>query len=44
MSLTPLLRKIFLVDLVKGLKVTFHYQPHSEAITEQYLLERPVIF
>jgi NADH-quinone oxidoreductase subunit I len=44
MSLTPLLRKIFLVDLVKGLKVTFHYQPPSEAITEQYPLERPVIF
>ena len=44
MSLTPLLRKIFLVDLIKGLKVTFHYQPPSEAITEQYPLERPVIF
>src|ERR1035438_5425032 len=43
MSLTPLLRKIFLVDLVKGLKVTFRYQPPSEAITEQYPLERPVI-
>ena len=43
-SLTPLLRKIFLVDLIKGLKVTFHYQPPSEAVTEQYPLERPVIF
>ena len=32
------------VDLIKGLKVTFHYQPPSEAITEQYPLERPVIF
>ena len=44
MSLTPLLRKVFLVDLIKGLKVTFHYQPPSEAITEQYPLERPVIY
>ncbi len=26
-SWRPLLRKIFLVDLLKGLKVTFHYQP-----------------
>ena len=43
-SLTPLLRKIFMVDLIKGLKVTFHYQPPSEAITEQYPLERPVIY
>ena len=43
MSLTPLLRKMFLVDLIKGLKVTFHYQPPSEAITEQYPLERPQI-
>jgi len=44
MSLTPLLRKVFLVDLVKGLRVTFNYQKPSEAITEQYPLERPVIF
>ena len=44
MSLKPLLRKLFLVDLIKGLKVTFNYQAPSEAITEQYPLERPVIF
>lgn len=44
MSLKPLLRKMFLVDLFKGLKVTFNYQAPSEAITEQYPLERPVIF
>ena len=43
MSLSPLLRKIFLVDLLKGLKVTFNYQAPSEAITEQYPLERPTI-
>jgi len=41
MSLSPLLRKILLVDLVKGLRVTFNYQAPSEAITEQYPLERP---
>jgi NADH-quinone oxidoreductase subunit I len=43
-SLSPLVRKILLVDLIKGLKVTFQYQPPSEAITEKYPLERPVIF
>jgi NADH-quinone oxidoreductase subunit I len=41
MSLSPLLRKVLLVDLIKGLKVTFNYQAPSEAITEQYPLERP---
>ena len=44
MSLSPVLRKVFLVDLVKGLKVTFNYQKPSEAVTEQYPLERPVIY
>jgi NADH-quinone oxidoreductase subunit I len=44
MSLSPLLRKILLVDLIKGLKVTFNYQAPSEAITEQYPLERPATF
>ena len=43
MSLPPLLRKILLIDLVKGLKVTFNYQAPSEAVTEQYPLERPQI-
>ena len=43
MTLSPLLRKLFLIDLIKGLKVTFDYQAPSEAITEQYPLERPVI-
>jgi NADH-quinone oxidoreductase subunit I len=44
MSLSPLLRKILLVDLLKGLRVTFNYQKPSEAVTEQYPLERPVIY
>ena len=43
MSLPPLLRKLLLIDLVKGLKVTFTYQAPSEAVTEQYPLERPKV-
>ncbi len=43
MSIAPLLRKVFLVDLVKGLSVTFKYQAPNEVITEQYPLERPEI-
>ena len=31
MSLAPLLRKVFLVDLIKGLAVTFRYQEPSES-------------
>lgn len=43
MSIAPLLRKVFLVDLLKGLSVTFKYQAPNEVITEQYPLERPEI-
>jgi NADH-quinone oxidoreductase subunit I len=43
-SVAPLLRKVFLVDLLKGLSVTFHNQSEKERITEQYPLERPVVF
>ena len=43
MSLSPLLRKLFLVDLLKGLRVTFNYQAPSEAITEQYPMQRPQV-
>jgi NADH-quinone oxidoreductase subunit I len=43
-SLAPLLRKVFLVDLVKGMAVTFSNQSEEERVTEQYPLERPVIF
>jgi NADH-quinone oxidoreductase subunit I len=42
-SIAPLLRKVFLVDLIKGLGVTFKYQAPSEVVTEQYPLERPQI-
>jgi NADH-quinone oxidoreductase subunit I len=42
-NVKPILRKLLLIDLIKGLKVTFNYQAPSEAITEQYPLERPQI-
>jgi NADH-quinone oxidoreductase subunit I len=42
-SLAPILRKIFFVDLIKGLSVTFQYQNPKEIYTEQYPLERPAI-
>jgi NADH-quinone oxidoreductase subunit I len=42
-SLAPVLRKIFLVDLIKGMSVTFRYQDPKELQTEQYPMERPVI-
>ena len=44
MSMAPPLRKVFLVDLLKGMSVTFRNQSEGERITEQYPLERPVIF
>ncbi len=43
MELGPLLRKVFLVDLFKGMRVTFEYQNPKEVYTEQYPLERPQI-
>jgi NADH-quinone oxidoreductase subunit I len=42
-SLVPLLRNIFLVDLLKGLSVTFRAQSPKALITEQYPMERPQI-
>ncbi len=42
--MAPLLRKVFLVDLVKGMAVTFRNQSEAQRVTEQYPLERPVIF
>ena len=43
MSMPSLLRKVFLVDLLQGLKVTFRYQDPKEIYTEQYPLERPQV-
>ncbi len=43
MSLAPILRKVFLVDLLEGMKVTFKYQRPKEVYTEQYPMQRPQI-
>src|ERR1700728_3298581 len=43
MGMLSLLRKVFLVDLLQGLKVTFRYQDPKEIYTEQYPLERPQV-
>jgi len=43
MSATELIRKIFMVDLFKGMSVTFRYQDPKECCTEQYPLERPAV-
>ncbi len=43
MGMPSFLRKVFLVDLLQGLKVTFRYQDPREVYTEQYPLERPQV-
>ena len=43
MGIPSLLRKIFMVDLLQGLKVTFLYQDPKEIYTEQYPLQRPQV-
>ncbi len=43
MAIAPILRKVFFVDLLKGLNVTFRYQNPKEVYTEQYPLKRPAI-
>src|SRR5271170_2972187 len=43
MGIPSLLRKVFMVDLLKGLSVTFRYQDPKEIYTEQYPLERPQV-
>jgi NADH-quinone oxidoreductase subunit I len=43
MKISELLHKIFLVDLFKGLAVTFRHQHPDDVITEQYPLQRPEI-
>ena len=40
---SELLRRIFLVDLFKGMMVTFKYQHPRHIYTEQYPLERPMV-
>ncbi len=43
MRVATLLRKIFLVDLLKGMSLTFRYQDPKEIYTEQYPLQRPQV-
>jgi NADH-quinone oxidoreductase subunit I len=43
MKIGELLRKVFLIDLFKGLAVTFRHQHPDDLVTEQYPLERPAI-
>ena len=43
MSVSQFLRRVLLVDLIKGLSVTFRYQNPKEIYTEQYPMERPRI-
>src|SRR5260370_37559707 len=43
MGMKSLLRKVFLIDLLQGLKVTFRYQNPKAIYTEQYPMERPQV-
>src|SRR5206468_10943463 len=43
MNLKKLLSRFLLIDLLKGLRVTFKQQAPSEIITEQYPKVRPVV-
>src|SRR3984957_13682809 len=43
MGIPKLLRKVFLLDLLQGLKVTFRNQDPREIYTEQYPLQRPQV-
>ena len=38
-----ILRTVFLIDLIEGLRVTFHYQQPKYICTEQYPAERPQV-
>ena len=43
MKFIELLKNFFMVDLIKGLLVTFRHQNPNDLVTEQYPMERPVI-
>ncbi len=43
MGMPSLLRKVFLIDLLQGLRLTFRYQDPKEVCTEQYPMERPQV-
>jgi NADH-quinone oxidoreductase subunit I len=42
-AMRELLRRVFLVDLFKGMWVTFRYQAPKNIYTEQYPQERPMV-
>jgi len=42
-SISQFARKVLLVDLLKGLALTFRYQDPRQICTEQYPLERPQV-
>jgi NADH-quinone oxidoreductase subunit I len=41
--MNKLLNRVLMVDLIKGLSVTFKYQHPKEVYTEQYPLQRPEV-
>lgn len=43
MGMPNLLRKVLLLDLLQGMRVTFRYQDPKQNYTEQYPLERPQV-
>ncbi len=43
MSVSQFLRRVLLVDLIKGLSLTFRYQQPKHIYTEQYPMQRPQI-
>jgi NADH-quinone oxidoreductase subunit I len=43
MAMKKALRKLFLLDLLQGLSVTFRYQAPKEICTEQYPMQRPQV-
>ncbi len=43
MKIIKMLRSFFLVDLLKGMFVTFRHQNPADLVTEQYPMERPLI-
>jgi NADH-quinone oxidoreductase subunit I len=43
LTMKGLLKKIFLVDLAKGMWLTFRYQAPKNIYTEQYPQERPMV-
>jgi NADH-quinone oxidoreductase subunit I len=43
MTITELVRRFFLIDLLEGMWVTFRHQNPKDLVTEQYPMQRPEI-